>query len=50
MEWIGEFFSFVLSLFQSPLSLYGYTFSFWQMFWWTLVAGLLLWLIVRIFS
>ena len=50
MESVGTLFSFALDLLKTPLSLYGYTFSFWQMFWWTLVAGLLIWLIVRIFS
>lgn len=45
MEWISEFFSYVVSLFKIPLTLYGHTFSFWQIFWWTLVAFLMLWFI-----
>lgn len=41
MEIVGSLFSRVLGLFQIEFSLLGFTFSFWQVFLWTAVAGII---------
>jgi hypothetical protein len=43
-------FQAVLSLFKMEFTLYGFTFSWWQVFFWSIVAGLLIWFIGRIFN
>ena len=42
MELMKQFFSATLAVFQVPLTLFGFTFSFWDIFIWTAVADLLL--------
>ena len=50
MEVIGSLFSAVLSLFQLEVNLYGFTFSFWQVFVWTTVAGIVAWILAEVFT
>lgn len=40
MELIGAVFAQVLDLFQLEFSLFGFTFSMWQVFLWTAIAGI----------
>jgi hypothetical protein len=37
-------------LMDTPLTLWGFTFSFWQIFLWVMVASLVLWFIWRVFN
>lgn len=41
MEIMQSWLTAVLSVFQVPFTLYGFTFSLWDVFLWSLVAGLL---------
>ena len=47
-----ESFYFVLNksmeAFQTEMTLFGYTFSFYNIFWWTLIAGAFVWILFRI--
>lgn len=43
-------FSAVLSVFKLEITLYGFTFSFWNVFLFSIVAGLLLWFVGRLFN
>ena len=40
MSLIGSLFSYVIQLFQIEFTLYGHTFSLWQVFVFTIVASL----------
>lgn len=42
MEVFGALFTATLSIFQVEFTLYGFTFSMWDVFLWTGVAGLVL--------
>lgn len=42
MEIFRSLFAATLSVFQVDFTLYGYTFSMWDVFLWTTVAGLIL--------
>lgn len=42
MEVFQTWFSAVLGVFQVPFTLYGFTFSLWDVFLWSLVAGLVI--------
>ncbi|MTQ97474.1 hypothetical protein GMD88_10720 [Pseudoflavonifractor sp. BIOML-A6] len=42
MEIVQAWLSSVLAVFQIPITLFGFTFSFWDIFIWAFVAGLLL--------
>lgn len=48
MEVIGQMFSFTLSLFQIPFTLYGHTMSMWEVLLWSVVAGLVIWFIKEV--
>ena len=50
MEHLALLFSFTLEIFKTPFTLYGFTFSFWQIFVWSIVAGIALYLIWRFFD
>ena len=50
MEHLKWLFVAVIEVFKTPFTLYGFTFSFWQIFVWTLVAGLVLYLIWGFFD
>lgn len=38
-----------LQVFQMDINLFGYTFSFYGVFWWSLVVSLLLWFVRMLF-
>lgn len=40
MEIISKLFSVTLAVFQLPITIFGYTFSFWQVFCFSVVAGI----------
>lgn len=42
---VGALLSAVLELFKTEFSIYGFTFSFWQIFCFTVVASIVCWLI-----
>jgi len=50
MEHLAWLFSTVIDVFKTPFTLYGFTFSFWQIFVWSIVAGIALYLIWRFFD
>jgi len=35
---------------QTPFSVYGFTFSFWDVYWWSLFVGLITWVLSRILN
>ena len=37
-----------LQAFQTEMTLFGYTFSFYNIFWWTLITGAFVWVLFRI--
>lgn len=47
MEDMQAMFTATLALFKTPLTLYGFTFSMWEIFLWGIVAGLLIWFVLR---
>lgn len=49
MTYIGAMFSAVVRLFQVELTIYGFTFSFWEVFVFAFVVGFLCWLIREVF-
>lgn len=50
MEDLRMTFEATLGVFKVPFTLWGYTFTFWEVFLWTAVAGLLLWFVGRLFD
>lgn len=50
METLQAWFSAVLAVFQVEFTLYGFTFSLWDVFLWSLVAGLVFAFIGGIFN
>ena len=50
MEDLNMLFQSVADLFKLEFTLYGFTFSWWQVFFWSIVAGLLSWFIGRWFN
>ena len=49
MEDIATLFSVVIQLFQIEFTLYGHTFSLWQVFVFGVVASLVCWLLSEVF-
>ncbi len=49
MELLGSLFSHVLDLFQLEFDLFGFSFSMWQVFIWTAVAGIVARIIGEVF-
>lgn len=47
MSELASVLSAVLSVFQIEFTLYGFTFSFWQIFLFLIVAGAVIYLVVR---
>lgn len=41
MEIIGEFFQLIIKFFQIPITVYGFTFSFWDVFLFTIVVSII---------
>lgn len=50
MNDLKTIFDFVLSLFKTPITVYGFTFSFWAIIVWTLIATVVLVIIHQIFG
>lgn len=49
MRLLEQTFAVTKSMFDMPLTLYGFTFSFWKIMLWSMVAGLLIWFLWRCF-
>ena len=49
MEYIGILFSYVMELFKIEFTIYGFTFSFWQVFVFSIVVSLVCWLLWEVF-
>lgn len=49
MESVAALFDAVLSVFQIDFTLFGFTFSLWDVFIWTFLGGILLLFIGRLF-
>lgn len=49
MEDISKLFVLTKNLMDTQLTLYGFTFSYWQVFLWVMVAGLIIWFIGKVF-
>lgn len=49
MELFGTLLSLVMDLFQMEFTLYGFTFSFWQVFVFDIVVGIIAWIIMEVF-
>lgn len=49
MEILSVLFEKTMAIFKIPLSLWGYSFSFWEVFVFVLVAGIVAWVIGEIF-
>ena len=47
MKEFGAVLLSVVQIFDIPLTIDGFTFSFWQIFLWAIVAGVVLWLILK---
>lgn len=41
MQFVGDFFTLILRFFQLPMTIYGFTFSFWDIFLFTIVVFIL---------
>jgi len=41
-------FAAVMKVFQTPLTIYGFTFSFWEVFCFTIVASIVIWIIMEV--
>lgn len=50
METFGAVITAVVGLFQKPLTLYGFTFSFWEVFLFTAVVGIIAFILGGIFG
>lgn len=46
---IATLFSYIIQLFQLEFTLYGFTFSLWEVFVFSLIAGLIAWLLGEVF-
>jgi len=49
MEALGNFFEWTIRIMNFQLTLFGFTFSFWQIFIFTTVAGLVAWFLGEVF-
>lgn len=50
IEDVGVWIDMTMAFFTLPFTIYGFTFSFWDVFLWTTVASLLIWFLGRLFS
>lgn len=46
---LARVFELVVELFSIEFTLYGFTFSMWQVFLFDMVAGIIVWIIVEVF-
>ena len=49
MEMFALLMEKTFALFKTPLTLWGFTFSFWEIFVFSIVAGLVTWILYTIF-
>ena len=47
MEALGAILAAIVNLFKTPITIYGFTFSFWNIFFWTWIGSLILWAIFK---
>ncbi len=45
---VGSMLAAAMRVFQTPLTIYGFTFSFWEVFCFSIVASIVIWLIVEV--
>ncbi len=50
MEYFAKLLSGTLSLFKLPVTIFGFTFSFWEVFCFVIVAGIIAYIIGGLFS
>lgn len=50
MEFVQQIFALALSLFKYEFTLFGYTLSAWEVFIWSIVAGIVIWFFKEAFS
>lgn len=50
MEALANLLSNTLSLFQIPINIWGFSFSFWQVFLFTCIASIVCWFLGRFFG
>lgn len=50
MQVFQTVFNAVLGIFKLPFTIYGYTFSFWQIFLWSAIAAIILWFLYELFG
>ena len=50
MEILAVLFAKTLEVFQTELTLWGFTFSYWEVFVFTIVSGLICWIVGTILS
>ena len=50
MEDLKAIFDALIDLMKMPFTIHGFTLSLWGVFIWTIVAGLVIWAIVKIFG
>lgn len=46
---IAQVFDLVVELFQIEFTIYGFTFSMWQVFLFDFAAGIIIWILVEVF-
>ena len=46
---LGALFSWVLELFTYEFTIYGFTFSMWQVYLFDIVAGIVVWFLMEVF-
>lgn len=49
MEIVGELFTTIVDLFKLEVTIFGFTFSWWEVFLFTSIAGILCWFISEVF-
>ncbi len=49
MELFGQLLTMVLDLLQVEFTIFGFTFSFWQVFVFDIVAGIVAWILSEVF-
>ena len=50
MEFFAAVISGAVNIMKIDFSLYGFTFNFWQIFLWNIVAGIVLWIIFNLWG
>ena len=50
METIASFLSVIVQGMSIPMNIYGFTFSFWDIFLWSIIAGVVVWIVGRVIN